>query len=204
MLSEFQAIIDRATGPSVDTIEADLRSVARLLLDRQFIFADDHGAQKRFDLVRRHKSYFEDLFDAIGFDLVVDDKERLVGILDKENVAPRTLKVIESMFLLALRVRYEESVKAFNLKEFGRADARLSDIWRLIEERTGRARPAQTKCREIVQAFQRNGIVRIVEELPEGDAELEIRPVIRLAMPEAALDALAAELVAAVRLLLDA
>ena len=104
MLSDLQTLLDRATGKEAETLEGDLRSTVRALWDRQFIYADDHGGARPYELARRHRPYLESLFDAMGFDLVIDERERLVGILDQDGAAPRTLKLDETLFLLALRV----------------------------------------------------------------------------------------------------
>ncbi|QCG89150.1 DUF4194 domain-containing protein [Azospirillum sp. TSH100] len=104
MLSDLQTLLDRATGKEAETLEGDLRSTVRTLWDRQFIYADDHGGATPYELARRHRTYLESLFEAMGFDLVIDERERLVGILDQDGAAPRTLKLDEALFLLALRV----------------------------------------------------------------------------------------------------
>lgn len=141
MLSDLQTLLDRATGKKAETLEGDLRSTVRALWDRQFIYADDHGGAKPYELARRHRAYLESLFDAMGFDLVIDERERLVGILDQDGAAPRTLKLDEMLFLLALRVIHAERIASFDLKERGRCDTTLSEVWTLIEERAQRRRP---------------------------------------------------------------
>lgn len=189
MLSDLQTLLDRATGKEAETLKGDLRAAVRALWDRQFIYADDHGGAKPYELARRHRPYLESLFDAMGFDLVIDERERLVGILDQDGAAPRTLKLDETLFLLALRVIHAERIASFDLKERGRCDTTLGEVWTLIEERAQRRRPPLTRCVEIVRRFQRHGLVRALDDNGQ-DATLEIRPAIRLAMSEASLESL--------------
>lgn len=189
MLSDLQTLLDRATGKEAETLEGDLRSTVRALWDRQFIYADDHGGARPYELARRHRPYLESLFDAMGFDLVIDERERLVGILDQDGAAPRTLKLDETLFLLALRVIHAERIASFDLKERGRCDTSLNEVWTLIEERAQRRRPPLTRCVEIVRRFQRHGLVRTLDDNGQ-DAALEIRPAICLAMSEASLESL--------------
>lgn len=178
MLAEFEEITSRAEGPGRDRLDVEMRNAARALIDRQFIFSDDFQGRRRFELIRRHRSYFESLFDALGFDLLVDDREQMVGIVSQSGTSARRMTLNESLFLVALRVVYEERVKAFDMKEAGRCDTTLAEVWGLVEERSGRERPSAPKCRAIAEAFARNGIVRMGDTLPEGDIALEIRPVI--------------------------
>ncbi|HYD64167.1 DUF4194 domain-containing protein [Azospirillum sp.] len=189
MLTDLQHLLDRAVGKEAESLEENLRATVRALWDRQFIYADDHGGSAPYELAKRYRSYFGSLFDAMGYDFFVEEKERIVGILDQAGAAPRTMRWDETLFLLALRILYEEKVRGFDLKERGRCDVTLSQVWNLVEERAMRKRPSLTRCIELVRRFQRHGLVRFLNEHDE-DATLEIRPAIRLAMSEASLDSL--------------
>ena len=189
MLYDLNSILDRASGKEAETLEQDLRATTRALWDRQFIYGDDHGGAKPYDLGRRYRAYFESLFDAMGYDFLVEERERLIGIVDQAGAAPRAMRWDETLFLLALRIVYEERVRSFDIKDRGRCDTALSEVWTMIEERTMRKRPSITRCVELVRRFQRHGLVRFLDDQGQ-DAALEIRPAIRLAMGEATLEAL--------------
>lgn len=185
MLEELEAIVASATGPGRGEIDRDLRTVARALLDRQFVYADDHQGKARYELVRRHKKYFADLFDALGFDLILDEREAVAGIVSQSGAAPRRMTVNESLFLVALRAIHDDRVRTFMLKEGGRCETTLGEVWTLIEERTARQRPSAARCRSLVETFRRNGIVRDMNDLPDGDLLLEIRPAVARAVTAA-------------------
>lgn len=189
MLQDLSAILDRASGREAETLQQDLLATTRALWDRQFIYGDDHGGTRPYELGRRYRAYFESLFDALGYDFLLDEKERLIGIIDQAGAAPRAMRLDETLFLLALRVIYEERVRSFDIKERGRCDTTLAEVWTMIEERTMRKRPSVTRSTELVRRFQRHGLVRFLDEQGQ-DAMLEIRPAIRLAMAEATLESL--------------
>lgn len=178
MLVELEEIVGRAEGSARERLDVDLRTAAKSLLERQFIFSDDFQGRRKYELIRSHRAYFVSLFDAMGFDLVVDEREQMAGIVSQSGAVARRMSLNESLFLVALRVVYEERVKSFDMKEGGRCDTTLAEVWSLIEERAQRERPSAPKCRAIAEAFARNGIVRIVDTLSDGDLALEIRPVI--------------------------
>ena len=185
MLADLEEIIGRAPGNAQDGLERDIRAAARALLERQFIFADDHQGQRRWETVRRHRTLFADLFDVLGYDLFVDEREQSAGIVSQAGAAIRRMSINETLFLVGLRVIYEQRLREFSLKEGGRCEASLGEVWTLIEERTGRTRPSHARCRQLVDALKRNGLVREAGDLPDGDLGLEIRPVIVRAVSEA-------------------
>jgi len=190
MLADLEEIIGRAPGNAQDGLERDIRAAARALLERQFIFADDHQGQRRWETVRRHRTLFADLFDVLGYDLFVDEREQSAGIVSQAGAAIRRMSINETLFLVGLRVIYEQRLREFSLKEGGRCEASLGEVWTLIEERTGRTRPSHARCRQLVDALKRNGLVREAGDLPDGDLGLEIRPVIVRAVSEATVDSL--------------
>jgi hypothetical protein len=189
VLKNLQDILDRASGKEAETFEDDLRSTVRALWDRQFVYADDHAGARPYDIAKRHRTYFESLFDAMGFDLILDEREFVVGIVDQAGASPRSMRIDETLFLLALRIVYSERISTFALKERGRCDTTLGEVWTLIEDRAQRKRPSVTRCLEIARRFQRHGLVKALDDNGH-DAGLEIRPAIRHAMNEASLDSL--------------
>jgi hypothetical protein len=188
MLGDLETILAKAPVSSRPNLESEMRAAARALLEKQFLYADGPSAQRRFDLMRRHREYFTDLFDALGYDFTLSEREQFAGIVGQAGSAQRRLGIPESLFLLALRVIYEDRLRSFSLKAGGRCETLLSEIWGLIEERTGRERPSATRCRSLVEQFARNGLVSELEELPEGDLLIEIRPAIARAVTEASVE----------------
>jgi hypothetical protein len=178
MLGDMEEVLSRLSAHERDAAADDIRQAARALLERQFVFGDDFQGRRRYETVRRFKGYFADLFDGFGFDLVFDEREQLAGIVNRQGATMRRMHVDETVFLVALRVVYEQRVRDYMLGEHGRALTNMAEVWSLIEERTHRVRPAITRCRAIADSLARNGIVRMLPPSPDGDAPIEIRPVI--------------------------
>jgi hypothetical protein len=173
MLRELEDIVENEGAA-----EDDMRHAAKALLERQFVFADDHRGQRRYDLVRKHAGYFTDLFDAMGYDLFVDEHEQVVGVLERSGVSLRRMTIHETLFLFGLRAIYSERVKEYDIRALGRCETTMNEVWTLVEERTGRTRPAATRCRNLLDGVARNGIARDTGPLPDGDTRIEVRPVI--------------------------
>jgi hypothetical protein len=179
MLSELEDIVDRAHGADAMSLGDDLRALAQEILHRQFIFADDHGMRRKYDLMRDHRAYFVGLFDALNLDFQIDESERFAGITSRPGTELRRLDIEETLFLIALRILHDQRTREYLLEEGGRSRVLMSEIWNLIDERTRRPRLPMSRCRQIVAEFRTHGIVRIVEEELNDDALIEIRPVIR-------------------------
>lgn len=189
MLKEFEAILDRAEGgDSADRLATDVRLAALYLLDHQFLYDEDHFSRPKVALILEHEGYFAALLDALGLRLVKDAKEGFVGYVPLDGATARSLRLDETLFLVALRILFEEGVEAAAVKEGGRVEVRLSQVWDLVAERVRRAAPPIGRAREIVRAFQRQGLVKLLEDLSRGDAVLDIRPAIRMACLEKTLE----------------
>jgi hypothetical protein len=190
MLSELEAILERVPDGDREEREAELRDAARRLLERQFVYADDHGQKRVYDVVRRHAGFFDSYFAMAGFRLLVEPAEQMVGIVGIEGVRGRQMALDETMAMLAMRILFEERVRKGDVGEWGRCDVTLTELFSLVAQTTGRPMTKPTRCREIVAAFARNGLVRLKEELQDGDAAIEIRPAIVLVLSAASVESL--------------
>ena len=182
MLHELETLVENEKPVVIDEIEKDLRKISRTLLERQFIFSDDSQNGRRFALAKEYRGYLEKLFDAIGYRLIFEEQERVVGIVGLGNAVTRPMKRDHALFLLALRTLFEEAIRTFSIEDGGRYTTSLSEIWSMIEDRArGVRRPNATQCRAIADDFHRRGIIRIRDEsVASKDVSIEIRAVIRL------------------------
>jgi hypothetical protein len=175
MLRDLEAAADGALASDEKVLE--LRAATRTLLERQFVHADTGPDRRVYDLVRSYRKYFTDYFDGAGYDLIVDEGEQLVGIIGQDGMRVRRMTLNQTMVMLALRIVFEEQTRLGTPLDRGRCEASLREIWELIEQRTGRPMPPPTRCREVLDVFQRSGVVRLYE-VPDGTVMVEIRPVI--------------------------
>src|ERR1700744_3411194 len=96
-----------------ETVVDDLRKAANLLLRGQFLFAGDRGATHAYELLisQRFRSYFVSLFDALGYDLRINESEQWVGLLpDSELGLFPTMPSEHTRVLLVLALVWQEEV----------------------------------------------------------------------------------------------
>lgn len=185
MLKELEAILDRASDEEgMDALAAELRLTGQYLLEHQFLFEEDHFSRPKVAVILEHEGYFAALLDALGLKLVKQAMEGFVGFVPLDAKTARSLRLDETLFLIALRILFEEGVENAAVKEGGRVEALLSQVWEQVETHVRRPAPPVGRTREILRLFQRQGLVKLVEELPQNDALLDIRPTIRMACLE--------------------
>ena len=95
MLKDLEKIIDDAdsSGGNGEELERELRSAAQHLWRSQFLYESDWGAKTSYDLIRRHSGYFENLFEALGYELVGRPADRFIGLLAIETPPRQSMKL---------------------------------------------------------------------------------------------------------------
>ena len=100
MFSELKRILDAEPGAQA----SDLKQTASVLLERQFLYADQSLDKKHYGRVVAHIPYFSNLFDALNRRLVHDQDFGMVGTLPLDGAKVVQLPFEESIMLLCLRL----------------------------------------------------------------------------------------------------
>jgi hypothetical protein len=198
MLRDLEKLIDDAdsSGVNGEEIERELRSAAQHLWRSQFLYESDWGAKATYDLIRRYAAYFENLFDAIGYQVVGRPVDRFIGLLAIDLPSRQSMKLDESLLLLVMRLYYEEALKRFEVNEAGEVEVESETLLEVYEERTRRERPLIGRVREILIAFRQRGLVRVDEHEGRRSFTLFLRPALPMVVAQdtlASLENFAAE-----------
>jgi hypothetical protein len=193
MLRDLQKLIDEAdaSGGDGEQIEVELRQAAQQLWRMQFLYQNDWGSKGVYELIQQHKSYFENLFDAMGYRIVGGrPTDRFLGLLANGAVSRQVMKLDESLLLLVLRLYYEEAFKRFEISDDGEIQVESETILQIYEDRTHRARPPVSRVHEILNLFKQRGLVRMVDEGDGRNFKLFLRPALPIVVAEDALGSL--------------
>lgn len=191
MLKDLEKILDGADAADHDgDLGKELRIAAQTLWRSQFLYESDWGSKNSYDLIRRYLSYFENLFDAWGYKLVVRPNEHLIGLLAIELPPRQTMKLDESLMLLVLRLYYEEGLKRFEISEDGEIEVDSETLLGVYEERTHRSRPAIGRLHEILGTFKSRGLVRYGDHDSNRNFTLHLRPALPIVVGDEALASL--------------
>ncbi|HEY5514512.1 MAG TPA: DUF4194 domain-containing protein [Geomonas sp.] len=177
MLSELKRILD------TEPVEAsDLRQTASVLLERQFLYADQSLDKKHYGRVMCHIPYFSNLFDALNRRLVYDHDFGLVGTLPMDGARVVQLPFEESIMLLCLRLLYEEGVEKYQARQ-GCVFTDSELLLNRYETLARRERPGLVKLRESLRNFARFGLIEVNEEQDRVIA-IQVRPALRYVTTE--------------------
>lgn len=178
-MTDDAAKIDISTPPNVNADE--LRKIARIILQRQFIVNQDRGMAHAYELLRQRSTqqYFDELFDALGFDFFVDEERQVAGILPRADLhgnAYRLSKDDTIMLLLLAQIWYEIA-DAGGLDGKGCAITDSDEIIERLADLTGDTPLNRTTFTNRMRLLQRRGLVRFGTDDRETDTvEVLIRP----------------------------
>jgi Domain of unknown function (DUF4194) len=193
MLRDLQRLIDEADAANGDgeQLEIELRQAALQLWRMQFLYQNDWGSKGVYELIQTHKSYFENLFGAIGYRIVGGrPSDHFLGLLAIELPPRQQMKLDESLLLLVLRLYYEEAFKRYEISDEGEIEVESEAVLQIYEERTRRVRPALSRLHEILTTFKQRGLVRVVEQGDSRNFTLFLRPALPIVVAEDALASL--------------
>jgi hypothetical protein len=173
-----------------DTLEPEeMRHAAAVLLERQFLFADNRRDKSCYNTVIEHQEYYSNLFDAFNYELKCVRSAGYAGIVPKSTDTIVRLAKDQSMLLLSLRVIYEEHFQECRLGDNSQAYTDSEALLTSYVTHTGAKRPLLGRLREIITTFSRQGIVEKDED-DEKIIKFRIRPSIREVVTEGYLKAL--------------
>jgi hypothetical protein len=187
MLRELEKLIEEeeSSGGDPERLERELRQAALHLWRSQFVYESDWGSKTHYDLIRRHGAYFENLFDALGYRIVVGRAvDGYVGILATELPPRQSMRLEESLLLLVLRLYYEEAFKRYEITDAGEIEVDSETILQVYEERTRRQRPNVGRVQEILSQFKQRGLVRMSDEGDNRNFTLYLRPALPIVVAE--------------------
>jgi hypothetical protein len=193
MLKDLEKIVDEcdANGGDGERLEIELRQAAQNLWRAQFLYRNDFGSKGSYDLILEHRSYFENLFAALGYRIAGGrPDDRLLGLLATDLPARQTMKLDESLVLLVLRLYYEEAFRRYEINDEGEIEVDGETILQVYEERTRRGRPPVTRLHDILTSFRQRGLIRVEDQGDSRTFKLYLRPALPMVVGEDTLQSL--------------
>ena len=87
------------------------KATANKLLNECFIIKKNKDTVSEYNFILNYRDYFVSLFDVLGYELVIQEDQGVIGINNPAGTGRIHLKKIESMLLLILRLLYIEERK---------------------------------------------------------------------------------------------
>lgn len=197
-LEEFAAIVDgeweeTPPGAKAPTGE-ELTRALQVMLTRQVLYASTPGLGGTYELVRTHSGFFERYFAALGYRLVVSQRDQMVALSVPQGEARfdavyERLRKDETIVLLALRLVWEEALGEQSLGEGGVCEITTDDLIDRIRSAAGQTPPEEARLIEILKRYQRHGAVRIGErDRVERITPVTVLPGVTVIVPDTFVD----------------
>jgi len=162
----------------------DIREeIANYLLNNCFLIGNVDSTREKYYYVINHEESFRQLFQPIGYTLVIHRNLRVVQLINNHGRGRLSLKKYESIMLLILRLLYVEKRESLSTSE-ERVLATVEEIKNEYEKLNLPRRFDKVLLEDSLRNIKRYNLVQPLDKLLDMDAKIQIYPSVMLAMPD--------------------
>ena len=183
-LEEVHQLLEgRRDNPPVD--KDDIEIAIQALLTHQIVYPDTSLLRRDvYDLIRRHSTFFERYFSAMGVGLTIEPTTGMIALVRGRNRYGwqfTRLKKDETLTMLALRLALDDGLRAGLMDNMGRVETNTDEIFDRIRTLAKVEPPPQQRLEEILRWLRKRGAVLLHEpDRFERVTPLTILPGIRI------------------------
>lgn len=157
--------------------EQDFERTAYRLVTEQVLYAADHRSRVAYHLVEEFLADFAAALAPLGIRLERNGNHRYIVALPRHGEGT-PVRLDETLLLLVLRQRYDDSIRQGLIEEHGEVVVELPDLQEAYPALAGRPMPEIGTLRTLAATLKRWGVCRLVE----GEAD-ELQPFHLLVRP---------------------
>jgi len=183
-LDDVRELLEGRRG-SAPVDKNDIEIAIQALLTHQIIYPDT-GLLRRdtYDLIRRHNTFFERYFNAMGARITIEPSTGMVALVRGQNRYGwqfSRLKKDETLVLLALRLTLDEGLRAGLMDDAGRVETNTDEIFDRIRTLGKVDPPLESRLEDILKSLRRRGAVLLHDpDRIERIAPVTVLPGIRI------------------------
>ena len=163
------------------------RATANKLLNECFIIKKNKDTISDYNFILNYRNYFISLFDLLGYELVIQEDQGVIGINNPAGTGRIHLKKIESMLLLILRLLYIEERK--KVSQIGDVVVIVDQIYDKYNMLKMQNKLDKTTLRNSMGLFRRYHLIQNLDaDMSNPDTRVIIYPSILLAVANSSLD----------------
>ena len=163
------------------------RATANKLLNECFIIKKNKDTISDYNFILNYRDYFISLFDVLGYELVIQEDQGVIGINNPAGTGRIHLKKIESMLLLILRLLYIEERK--KVSQTGDVVVIVDQVYDKYNMLKMRNKLDKTTLRNSMGLFRRYHLIQNLDaDMSNPDTRVIIYPSILLAVANSNLD----------------
>lgn len=162
----------------------DIREeIANYLLNNCFLIGNVDSMREKYYYVINHEESFRQLFQPIGYTLVIHRNLRVVQLVNNHGAGRLSLKKYESIMLLIFRLMYVEKREKLSTSE-DQIVVRVEELKNEYEKLNLPRKFDKTLLEDSLKNIKHYNLVRPLDKLLEMDAKIQIYPSVMLAMPD--------------------
>lgn len=163
------------------------RATANKLLNECFIIKKNKDTISDYNFILNYRDYFISLFDVLGYELVIQEDQGVIGINNPAGTGRIHLKKIESMLLLILRLLYIEERK--KVSQTGDVVVIVDQVYDKYNMLKMQNKLDKTTLRNSMGLFRRYHLIQNLDaDMSNPDTRVIIYPSILLAVANSSLD----------------
>ena len=163
------------------------KATANKLLNECFIIKKNKDTVSEYNFILNYRDYFVSLFDVLGYELVIQEDQGVIGINNPAGTGRIHLKKIESMLLLILRLLYIEERK--KVSQTGDVIVIVDQVYDKYNMLKMQNKVDKTTLRNSMGLFRRYHLLQNLDsDMSNPDTRVIIYPSILLAVANTSLD----------------
>ena len=162
----------------------DIREeIANYLLNNCFLIGTVASTRDKYYYVISHEESFRQLFQPIGYTLVIHRNLRVVQLINNHGTGRLSLKKYESIMLLILRLMYVEKRESLSTSK-EKVVVTVEEIKNEYEKLNLPRRFDKVLLEDSLRNIKRYNLVQPLDKLLDMDAKIQVYPSVMLAMPD--------------------
>lgn len=163
------------------------KSAANKLLGECFLLKKHKDTASDYNYILNNKDAFIEYFDILGYELIIDEQNGVIGLNNPSGTGRIHLKKIESILLLILRLLYIEKRK--QLSQIDDVIIIAEEIYDKYSMLKMNAKLDKTAMRNTLGMFQRYHLIgKLDADMSNPDTRILIYPSILFAVTVSSLD----------------
>ena len=157
--------------------------IANYLLNNCFLIGNVDSTREKYYYVINHEESFRQLFQPIGYTLVVHRNLRVVQLINNHGTGRLALKKYESIMLLIFRLLYVEKRESLSTSE-DKVVVTVEEIKNEYEKLNLPRKFDKVLLEDSLRNIKRYNLVQPLDKLLDMGAKIQVYASVMLAMPD--------------------
>jgi hypothetical protein len=150
------------------------------LLSTGFLARDKRDNKEQYYFLLSFKSYFDEYFEVINYELMIDRERGAVQLVSKENRNLLHLKKDESLILLILRVLYHQHLVETSIND--NVVIKIDEIHQKYDALELKKKINKTDLVQILRLYRKYNLIEPLGDIAQSNTKVIIYPTIMLAI----------------------